>query len=116
MRLYRPYAAPPSISTPATRVSAQVKSPAQITLSSVRKVAPDRHLIKTASVTLETDDVSSTVRKAIALAKEKGGYVFGLTEEVEPTGEHSAILEIRVPADEFENTLLAIERLGKVRS
>ena len=118
-RLYRHDVAPPSIPTPTAGVSmppAQVKSPAQITLASVRKVAPDRHIIKTASVTIESDDAGSTVRKAIALAKEKGGYVFGLTEEVEPTGEHSAILEIRVPADEFEEVLLAIERLGKIRS
>jgi len=118
-RLYRHDVAPPSIPTPTAGVSmppTQVKSPAQITLASVRKVAPDRHIIKTASVTIETDDVGSTVRKAIALAKEKGGYVFGLTEEVEPTGKHSAILEIRVPADEFEEVLLAIERLGKIRS
>ncbi len=95
-------------------VSPTTTSP--ITLTAVRKVAPDRHLIKTATVTVETDDVGLTVQRAIALAKEKGGYVFSLSEQISPTGQHSAMLEIRVPSDAFEETLLAIERLGKIRN
>jgi len=89
---------------------------APISLAAIRKLTPDRHLIKTASVTVETDDVGLAVQKAIALAKEKGGYLSSLSEQVLPTGQHSAVLEIRVPSETFEETMLAIEGLGKIRS
>ncbi len=42
--------------------------------------------------------------------------MFGLSEEVKPTGEHLAFVEIHVPSEEFEATLLAIEQLGKIRN
>lgn len=91
-------------------------STAPLTLTAVQKLAPDRHLIKTASVTVETNDVGLTVQKAIALAREKGGYVFSLSEQISPTGQHFATLEIRVPSEAFEETMLAIEQLGKIKS
>lgn len=101
-------------SVPAT--SRPIPTSPSVTLTAIRAVAPDRQLIKTAELVLETDKVSQVIRQVIALAKEKGGYVLGLLEDVAPTGEHSARVQIRVPSDAFEDTLLALERLGKTRS
>lgn len=50
------------------------------------------------------------------MAKDKGGYIFSLSEQISPTGQHYATLEIRVPSDAFEETMLAIEQLGKIKS
>ncbi len=101
-------------SAPVTGKPKTASSP--VTLTAVRTVAPDRQLIKTAELVLETDKVSHIVQQVIALAKEKGGYVLGLLEEVSLAGEHTARLQVRVPAEAFEESLLAIEKLGKVRS
>ena len=74
----------------------------------------DRQIIKTGEVTVEVDNVATSLGRVRALATELGGYVGGSQAG---TLEDSASLTLRIPADRFEDGLTRLHELdGKVLS
>lgn len=71
----------------------------------------DRMMIWRASLTVEVYDIAEAVNKAVAIAEEFSGYV----EYKSDSGEESASLRLRVPADRLKNAVGAVESLGKVK-
>ena len=74
----------------------------------------DRYLIRNATLTVETDDARRATEELVAATQRTGGYVADLREHVDALGRRSVTLQIRVPAKQFESTMLELEALGKV--
>lgn len=74
---------------------------------------PER-VIKTADIRLEVDDgtLGDALREGRSIAEGAGGFV--LSTSVSGKEERSGDFVIRVPAERFEETLSALEDLGKV--
>lgn len=72
----------------------------------------EQRIIKTGQVTLEVDNVASTLGEVRGLADALGGYVGGSQAG---TLEESATLTLRVPADGFEELLGRLHELEAVK-
>ena len=74
---------------------------------------PER-VIKTAELGIEVDDgkLGDALREGRAIAEEAGGFL--LSTSIEGTDRRSGDFTIRVPAERFEETLSALEDLGKI--
>ena len=75
---------------------------------------PDRFLIKTAFVSIETDDARKAAADFRAQAAALGGFVGNLDEVTDGLERHTVILEVRVPADKLDGALQALDAFGKV--
>lgn len=75
---------------------------------------PDRYLIKTASVNIETGDARKASADFAAQAASLGGFVGNLNENTDNLGRHMVMLEVRVPADKLDGALQALDAFGKV--
>lgn len=75
---------------------------------------PDRYLIKTASVDIETADARKAAADFAAQAAALGGFVGNLNETTDNLGRHMVMLEVRVPADKLDGALQALDAFGKV--
>ena len=75
---------------------------------------PDRYLIKTAFVSIETDDARKAAADFRAQAAALGGFVGNLDEVTDGLERHTVILEVRVPADKLDGALQALDAFGKV--
>lgn len=69
-----------------------------------------RMLTWKAHLTIKVGDVNESMRKAIAITEEFKGYA----ENKSYSGEKSATVRLRIPADAFKNTVSAIELLGDI--
>jgi len=85
-----------------------------IKLSPISDGAPDRYLIKNATLTLEAGDVRTVTAKVIADAKVLKGYVSGLHETVDGLGARAVTFVVRVPFTQFDTFLQGFESQGKV--
>ncbi|MFA6225999.1 MAG: DUF4349 domain-containing protein [Methanoregula sp.] len=75
----------------------------------------DAKIIKTASVTLEVDDVTSVVGEFQALAIAQGGYLSSTT--IQANGNrHAGTVVLRIPQAQFESTIAGVKSAGTVRS
>jgi len=74
----------------------------------------NRKIVFSGDVFLEVEDVLAAGDKVEALAKEQGGYVSN--EQVADTSQQESVLVVRVPPDNFDNTLSGLSKLGSVRS
>lgn len=83
-------------------------------LTTVADSAPDRYLIKNATVTVEAGDVKQATAKLIADAKALKGYVSDMHETVDSLGSRSVTVQVRIPAQEFDNFLQQFDGRGKV--
>lgn len=72
----------------------------------------EQRIIKTGQVTLEVDNVASTLGEVRSLADALGGYVGGSQAG---TLDESATLTLRVPADRFEELLGRLHELEAVK-
>lgn len=83
-------------------------------LATLQASSPQRYLVRIADVTLETADARRAAERLIAAAKSMGGYVGDSTEEVDPLGVRSVILQLRVPSNRFDDLMRAAEKEGTV--
>lgn len=74
----------------------------------------DRKIIRTATLTLETDAVSARFEDVNNIAAGAGGYIasstFGKSEDRD-----TASVTIRVPADRYQDALIQLRKLGEVK-
>jgi hypothetical protein len=75
---------------------------------------PDRYLIKNATITIETEDSRATTDRIVAGLQAAGGYVSNLNEFVDGLGRRSVTIQVRVPSDRFDQTMVQLETMGKV--
>jgi len=85
----------------------------QVTLARFEAARPDRLLIRNASATVEVADARKALSELTRVARDLGGYVGNLQEQVDPLGARSVTAEVRVPAARFEEALARAEKLGK---
>ncbi len=72
------------------------------------------YLIKTATLHIEVTDTKAAQQQLVDAIQGAGGYIGNLQESVGPLGLRSVTIQIRVPAERFDEALLGIEPLGKV--
>jgi len=77
-------------------------------------VEPDRYLIKNATMIVEVQDAKEALQRLTAAIEGAGGYVGNLQESVNALGRRSVMVQIRVPADQFDKALQGMEPLGKI--
>lgn len=81
-------------------------------LAEVVSAATDRSIIYTVDLTITTDDVVAAANRAAAAAVAAGGFV--ANEQV--NGDHDAILTLKVPSADHQETVTELEALGEVTS
>lgn len=86
----------------------------QPTLTAIADSSPDRYLIKNATIILETKDAKVASDKLIASVRTAKGYVSDMHESTDGVGNHSIAIQVRVPAQSFDQSLQQVEVLGKV--
>lgn len=74
----------------------------------------DRHLIKMAQISLQTDDPAAAAQNLTQSVVSRGGYVANLQESANGLGQRSVQMELRVPAAALDETLRQMEPLGKL--
>jgi Domain of unknown function (DUF4349) len=87
---------------------------AGVNLSVLADSQPDRYLIKDALLTIEVDDARAASDSLVATVKSAGGYVGQLLEHEDSLGVRSVSMQVRVPADRFEDSMRQFEPLGKI--
>ena len=84
------------------------------TLPTAVKVALTRKLIREAWLTLLVQDVPKVARQVRQVAEEFNGYVAESSQTRKPDGSWSAILTLRVPAENYHKALSRLQQLGQV--
>ncbi|MFA6018119.1 MAG: DUF4349 domain-containing protein [Patescibacteria group bacterium] len=72
----------------------------------------DQRVIKTGSVNMTSNDVSTTTAAISSLATTKGGFVQSSSTSEDEVGQASAYITIRVPSSAFETTMTEVKALG----
>jgi hypothetical protein len=75
---------------------------------------PDVYLIKNATVTLEVDDARTASTALIGSLQSTGAYVSNLNEYADALGRRTITLQVRVPAEKFDQSMSGLETLGRV--
>ncbi|MBM3290563.1 MAG: DUF4349 domain-containing protein [Candidatus Hydrogenedentes bacterium] len=75
---------------------------------------PDVYLIKNATVTIECDDARTATDSLVASLQAISAYVSNLNERVDALGRRTVTLQVRVPADKFDQSMTSLESLGRV--
>lgn len=75
---------------------------------------PDRYLIKNATVVIETEDARAATEQLTAALAQVDGYVSDLRESVNAYGKRTVIMQVRIPSDRFDQSMMQVETLGKV--
>lgn len=78
--------------------------------------AIETKIIKTASLTIEVNDVPGSVEVLKNLAAQRGGYISSTNVQKNYNDRLTGSVILRVPAVEFENTLTGIKAIGTVKS
>lgn len=73
-------------------------------------------VIRTGTASIEVDSLEPAVALARALAHRVGGFVAGSAAQTGKGQLHSASLEIRMPADRFDDAVDGLRPLGKVEA
>lgn len=81
-------------------------------LAEVVSAATDRSIIYTVDLAISVDDILAAANRAAAAAVTAGGYV--ANEQV--NGEHDAVLTLKVPSGDHQETVAELETLGDVTS
>jgi hypothetical protein len=82
-----------------------------------RTAATGRSIIRTGEVRLRVDDYESARANLTAAVEARGGYVSDSTKQVHDRGEESwtsGRVVLRVPAENFSDTMTTVEREGRV--
>jgi hypothetical protein len=72
----------------------------------------DQKIIKTGYLDITVDAVDETVSKIVALATGKGGYTQDSSVSEREDGTKFGDITIRIPASEFENTLVEVKKFA----
>lgn len=83
-------------------------------LGDLAATQPDVYLIKNATVTIECDDAGKASETLRASLQANNAYVSNLNEFLDSLGRRTITLQVRVPADKFDQSMLNLEALGKV--
>ncbi|MEF8856312.1 MAG: DUF4349 domain-containing protein, partial [Haloplanus sp.] len=81
------------------------------------EVTADRSIIRTGEVRLRVDDYEAARTNLTAIVEARGGYVSDSTQQVHDRGEESwtsGRVVLRVPADDFSETMTLVEEEGRV--
>lgn len=73
-------------------------------------------VIRTGTASIEVDSLERAIALARALAHRVGGFVAGSAAQTGKGQLHSASLEIRMPADRFDDAVDGLRPLGKVEA
>ncbi len=73
-------------------------------------------VIRTGHASIELDSLDSGLVRATSLARQLGGYVGGTTFQGGRDQVRQATLEVRVPADRFDQLVAGLRGFGKVES
>ncbi|MGH7615138.1 MAG: DUF4349 domain-containing protein [Gemmatimonadales bacterium] len=84
-------------------------------LPSATDVLPNL-VIRTGTATIEVDSLERAIALTRALAHRVGGFVAGSAAQAGKGQLHSASLEIRMPADRFDDAVDGLRPLGKVEA
>lgn len=83
-------------------------------LGDLAATRPDVYLIKNATVTIECEDAGKASETLRASLQANNAYVSNLSEFLDSLGRRTITLQVRVPADKFDQSMLNLESLGKV--
>ncbi|NUM52343.1 MAG: DUF4349 domain-containing protein [Candidatus Hydrogenedentes bacterium] len=83
-------------------------------LASLASSQPDVYLIKNATVTVECDDARTATNTLVGTLQSAGAYVSNLNEFVDALGRRTVTMQVRVPADKFDQSISSLESLGKI--
>ena len=75
---------------------------------------PDVYLIKNATVTIECDDARTATNTLVTSLQTAGAYVSNLNEFVDNLGRRTVTLQVRVPADKFDQSMTSLDALGRI--
>jgi hypothetical protein len=78
--------------------------------------AIETKIIKTASLTIEVQDIPGSVEFLKNLATQKGGYISSTNIQKNYNNRLTGSVILRVPAAEFETTLTGVKAIGTVKS
>ncbi|MGE5801330.1 MAG: DUF4349 domain-containing protein [Gemmatimonadota bacterium] len=73
-------------------------------------------IIRTATALIEVDSIEPAVASLKELAARVGGYVANTGMEVGRNRLRQAVIEVKIPADRFEEVLSGLKPLGKLES
>jgi hypothetical protein len=76
----------------------------------------DTKIIKTAYLSIEVKDVPGSIETLKNLASQKGGYLSSTNIQKNYNNRLAGSVILRVPAAEFENTLIGVKAIGTVKS
>lgn len=82
-------------------------------LANLAASQPDVYLIKNATVTVECDDARTAANSLVGSLQSAGAYVSNLNEYVDSLGRRTVTMQVRVPADKFDQSITNLESLGK---
>lgn len=83
-----------------------------ITTSGSTAAEVDQKIIKTGYLELVIDSADEAAAKISALTTSKGGYTQDSSISEDPDGTRYGTMTVRVPADEFENTMTEIKKMA----
>jgi hypothetical protein len=118
-RLYAPVAADIAQETPAAQgtVSGRDKdgAAASVSLPGATDVLPNL-IIRSGTASLQVDSLEHAIALVRALARRVGGFVGSSTAQAGKGQLHSAMLEIRMPAEHFEDTVDGLRMIGRIET
>jgi hypothetical protein len=85
-------------------------------LGSLAASQPDIYLIKNATVTIECDDARTAATTLVNSLQSSGAYISNLNEFVDALGRRTVTMQVRVPADKFDQSMTSLETLGRILS
>ena len=83
-------------------------------LGDLAATQPDVYLIKNATITVECEDAGKASETLRASLQANNAYVSNLNEFLDSLGRRTITLQVRMPADKFDQSMLNLETLGKV--
>jgi hypothetical protein len=82
--------------------------------ANVTPAAPDRYLIRNATLVIEVKDARDSYNKLFLAVKDSKGYLSNLQETVDALGNRTITMQVRVPAKLFDSSMQSLSSLGKV--
>jgi len=89
-------------------------APEALSLGKLASSSLQRYIIREAEVTLEVKDARAAAEAMAKAVKQLGGYVGDTMEETDPLGVRTVTVQMRVPANRFDDLMRAIEAQGTV--
>ena len=101
---------PPPAAAPEQARFVQVQSRAAFAAAQIAQ-----KLIRTGDLRIQVEDIRKSIQAADSIAKQRGAVLADSRMNEDEQNRHHAQLVIRVPADRFGETIVALRRLGDVK-